>query len=756
MVASGGALTLVFYTAGSSLLKTELEERGRTMAAGLARENRYAVLTEDAATLKERTHDALEMKDVLYVAVVVRGAVLAAASQPGSNALPLLEKDAFRSSESGRRFTTASSLEFFDFVAPIVHTREVAALEAGHGGEDLLFLESESAPTDAAPATSPEIVQLGEIHVGVSGRSYGRSLLAIIQRSVFAWAVVSALGLLLLFLAVRQLLKPLRQMSDVAVAIADGDLRRSVKARTRDEVGRLAYALDRMTVNLRATIDKVAGAAESLDQAADRISGDSGHIGLGSEEQLVRTEETSASILEMDGSIREVAQSSDSMARSVVETIASVEEMTQSIRRINENVTALLAASEDASASILQMNANINEVSESADELSALVTESVSSIEQILESIGGVEANTRTLAEAARETRETIASSATQARTVEAVSVRTRDTMDAMARDAGLGQEAVQRTSEGMERIREVFDRTAHGIQALGARSEQIGAIVTLIEEIAERTNLLALNAAIIAAKAGARGKGFAVVADEIRELSSRTSLATRDISRLVDTVRSDVSEAVSSVAQGADAVLLGVELSRRAADALQQISAGAETARSLAKEIAGGTGQQLRLGEGISQAMQRTESLVHETFKAIEMQSMESREIRSAVENMMDKATHVKKATVEQRTGGEQITRAMERVSAMIDEISRATSEQSRNSGLIIESATSIRKLTEEVRRATSEQTEGSRQVVNAVEQIHSITRQNAQRALELKSSVSALLAESEILRGQIATFQR
>ena len=402
------------------------------------------------------------------------------------------------------------------------------------------------------------------------------------------------------------------------------------------------------------------------------------------------------------------------------------------------------------------MNANINEVSESADELSALVTESVASIDQILESIRAVEGNMTTLADAAKETQKSIARSASQARTVEAVSVKARDTMEGVARDASRGQEVVQRTTQGMDRIKSVFDNTAGSIQALGARSEQIGEIVTLIEEIAERTNLLALNAAIIAAKAGSRGKGFAVVADEIRELSSRTAGATRDIARLVDSVRTEVSAAVISATEGTEAVELGVELSRRAADALAKISVGAETGQTLTKEIATGTAEQLRLGESIASDMQKTESLVLDIFRAIETQSLESREIRSAVDTMMDKAIQVKKATVEQSTGGDQITRAVERVSTMIDEISRATSEQSRNSGLIIDAATSIRRLTEEVRRATSEQTEGSRQVVTAVEHIHHITSENVKKAGELKTSVSVLLKESDTLRDQIAIFQR
>lgn len=761
LVASGVVLSLSFYNQGTALAKAELEGRGKDLAAALARELRLAALTEDVATLKERADEGRETKDAVYVAIVIDGRELASAGE-GSE-LALLREAQYAGAPSGKRYEIATGEEFFDFAAPIElrgRTATSGASASTAAEEDLLEMESDTPSSSASPAPGAggsEKRRLGEVHLGISGRSYQRGLRAILVRSLVSLVTTSVIGLVLLYFLVGRLLAPLRTMAEVAVSIAKGDLTRSVASSAADdEVGQLGYALSRMTENLRATIDKVAGAAGNLDASAARIQGDSQSIGKGSDEQLGRTEETSASILEMDGSIREVAASADSMSRAVVETIASVEETTQSIRRINENVTALLAASEDASASILEMNANINEVSESADELSALVSESAASIESILESVGAVEANMRVLAAASKETQESIGLSSSQTRVVEAVATRTRDTMEGMTRDATAGQEAVQHTARGMERIQAVFDRTSRSIQALGARSEQIGQIVILIGGIAERTNLLALNAAIIAAKAGARGKGFAVVADEIRELSSRTAGATRDISRLVSAVRSDVGEAVKSSVEGIDAVVLGVELSRRAGDALAQISAGAEGARTLTQEIATGTVKQLELGENIARAMQRTEALVLEIFSAIETQSMESRGIRAAVDNMMDKATQVKKATVEQRTGGEQITRAVERVSTMIDEISRATSEQSKNSGLIIEAATSIRKLTEEVRRATSEQAEGSRQVVNAVEHIHTVTRMNAKRAAELRDSVASLLRQSQDLRSQIALFRR
>ncbi|MFN7972222.1 MAG: methyl-accepting chemotaxis protein [Acidobacteriota bacterium] len=759
LFATGGILSLIFVEQGSSLVRREQQARGQAMAAGLSRECKYGALTENQKTLEAILMEAMRGDalsgyggDLLYAVVwIPKKGVFARAGGGAELAMMETELAADRapSAPPVSRKVLPGGVEFFDFAATVKASEGADA----PGREDLDLLEE---PTKAPAASTPSGAGLGEIHVGISGEATRAAIQRIRNKGLLAFGSISVVGLVLLSLVLGRLLKPLQAMATMAVAIADGDLTRRVEGTSSGEIGKLAYALERMRGNLKATIDRLASSASTLDGSAERISSGSREIGKGSEEQLLRTEETSSSILEMDGSVRQVAQSAEAMARSVVETIASVEEMTQSIKHINDNVTALGTAGEDASASILEMNANITEVSESADELSGLVSEVASSIGQVLASLKTVEGNVRALAHAAKETQDTIAKSSAQSKSVEAASIRTRDAVEGVARDAGLGQEAVVRTVQGMDRIREVFDRTAASIRALGARSEQIGQIVTLIEEIAERTNLLALNAAIIAAKAGTRGKGFAVVADEIRELSTRTGNATRDIARLVSSVESDVKEAVRSVGEGADAVTLGVELSRRAGDALTQIAVGGDVARGMVKDIAVAASEQILLGDGIAKAMQRTEALVTEIFSSIETQSLESQEIRSAVENMRDKATHVKKATTEQKSGGEQIARAVERVSRMIQEISRATSEQTRNSGLIIDAATAIRGLTEEVRRATSEQAEGSRQVVTAVEQIHDITRSNTQKAGELRSAVEALLRESETLRSQIANFQR
>jgi methyl-accepting chemotaxis protein len=137
---------------------------------------------------------------------------------------------------------------------------------------------------------------------------------------------------------------------------------------------------------------------------------------------------------------------------------------------------------------------------------------------------------------------------------------------------ATAGARVVQETIEGMARIAERVKQTAGAVDTLGSRSDQIGEIIVTIEDIADQTNLLALNAAIEAARAGEQGRGFAVVADEVRALAERTTRATKEIGEMIKAIQSDTREAVSSMEEGVCEAEKGAESSRKSGEALKQI----------------------------------------------------------------------------------------------------------------------------------------------------------------------------------------
>ncbi len=137
---------------------------------------------------------------------------------------------------------------------------------------------------------------------------------------------------------------------------------------------------------------------------------------------------------------------------------------------------------------------------------------------------------------------------------------------------ASNGADVVNRSIEGMDIIREQIQETSKRIKRLGESSQEIGNIVALINDIADQTNILALNAAIQASMAGEAGRGFAVVADEVQRLAERSASATKQIETLVKTIQTDTNEAVISMEQTTSEVVRGANLSKDAGVALDEI----------------------------------------------------------------------------------------------------------------------------------------------------------------------------------------
>ena len=157
-----------------------------------------------------------------------------------------------------------------------------------------------------------------------------------------------------------------------------------------------------------------------------------------------------------------------------------------------------------------------------------------------------------------------------------------------VARDLSVqGVEIVTQASREIERIAQSVADSARVIGALGERSQAISGIVKVIREIADQTNLLALNAAIEAARAGEQGRGFAVVADEVRKLAERTSTATTEIGGMIDAIQAETRSAISAIDAGSKQAHAGADLARRAAESLRQINEGARETMERIDEIA-------------------------------------------------------------------------------------------------------------------------------------------------------------------------
>jgi methyl-accepting chemotaxis protein len=210
------------------------------------------------------------------------------------------------------------------------------------------------------------------------------------------------------------------------------------------------------------------------------------------------------------------------------------------------------------------------------------------------------------------------------------------------------GNRSVRDTLEGMQRIRASVQATAKKIKSLGDRSLEISEIINVINDITEQTNLLALNAAIEAARAGEAGRGFAVVADEVRKLAEHSRAATKDIAALIKAIQAETNEAVVVMEEGTKEVEVGARLADQAGKALDAISSVVRQSAELVQEISLASKQQVRGTEGVANAMQIISNITRQT-------SQGARQTARTVENMVKLSEQLNEALSQFRisTGG-------------------------------------------------------------------------------------------------------
>ena len=187
------------------------------------------------------------------------------------------------------------------------------------------------------------------------------------------------------------------------------------------------------------------------------------------------------------------------------------------------------------------------------------------------------------------------------------------------------GEKVVRAASSEMSRIEDSFSKSSQEIASLGKRTEEISSIVNVIKEIADQTNLLALNAAIEAARAGEQGRGFAVVADEVRKLAERTANATKEITTMIGNVQVSMKGAVTSMGEGASQVMKGVNLASQAGDALADINVGSKNVLTMVHDIASAVQEQTTASHQIAENIERISIMAQDSSSSMEQMSEEA-----------------------------------------------------------------------------------------------------------------------------------
>jgi methyl-accepting chemotaxis protein len=309
-------------------------------------------------------------------------------------------------------------------------------------------------------------------------------------------------------------------------------------------------------------------------------------------------------------------------------------------------------ASGDAGTSLSAANDAVTELARGVGESSAAIEETVSSIRLVSGNIGGLADTVNSVSSAIGELAVSINQVAGSAREASTLSLEA----DRKAKDGGI---AVERLVQSTREIADDIGSVVKKMQELGSASERIGNIVEVIDAIADQTNLLALNAAIEAARAGEHGRGFAVVADEVRKLAENSAQSTREIGMLVKDIQAKTDEVVKSTTASGKKAESGLQMADVAGRAIADISGSVAEANRLIEQISSAAREQAAGSSTIVNSVEQMNLLMREAARSLEEQNVSNMQIVATIAQMQQLTDTVNAAVARQKAAYERIAGA-------------------------------------------------------------------------------------------------
>lgn len=467
----------------------------------------------------------------------------------------------------------------------------------------------------------------------------------------------------------RDITRPIRALRKVASEISAGDFRTSLTVFTDDEIGDLAENFRETRSKLRRLLSSIGDSGKGVTEGVRVITGGTNQLIDRASKQAGLSEHATQSLSKIRGDAESILSAAEQVSEATMDSSSRALELQASAEEVAKRMDELFQSVDKTSSSTTQMDASAREMTNRTDYLSSVGEEVLSFVAEMDSTV--------------RELRQTAQSSAEISRLVR--------------ENAETGGSAVDQTVRGIRTTQDSTRHTAEILDDLQNRIGEISQILNVIEDITERTNLLSLNAAIIAAQAGEHGLGFSVVAEEIRELAERTRGSTKEIAGIIKAIQSASREAVAAMHEGVELVDENVGLARNASQSLTEILSSASSSFEMATKMARALQEQAQASQRLHEVSSKMSDHIAEINRSAREQASGTRMLAEEAERVRDIALQVKNSTDQQNVAGRGISEAMEQVASDTRQIRDLLQQQLSETEAISRAAESMLSIAQE-----------------------------------------------------------